>query len=619
VGPTDVTDVLRRVGNRLVYRPELLPLPPGESEVVVWEAGTGGWRELGRFPLRVLTRRGLEESELGLRLDVEAVLDLDSGGSAPPPEEERLSGQLDLSQRAARGGWSLRLGGNVIGVSEVEQALRFGEEGEDAPRADLSSWELALARDRFELGLGHLAWGDSRLLVQGFSSRGARLRLPLGRPFDLSLATMNGTSVVGWDNFFGLSRSEHRVTGATLGAEALPGRPGALRLEVTGLDGSLLPESGFNEGEITDREENRGWGLRLLANPGPRLRLDAGWAESEFTNPFDPLLAQGDPLVPVAAETRGARYLDVGWTALQRQTADGRSVELALDLGHRRADPLYRSVAAFVQADVEETSGQLRLLWGGVSGLVSHSRTRDNLDDLPSVLTTRTRRSAWSLQLPMAEIFQAAASPWLPAFTLSGERTHQAGDGIPVDADFSASHVPDQVSLGHQAGLAWSGAKWNLAATASLAEQDNRQVGRERADFEHGGYGISLLTSPWSPVDLGLELRRERQENLELGEETTTDVAGLQWTFRLPARHVLTGSLSWTDGETEPGIRTSRDVVGDGQWTWSFERRRRAHGLSGRLYLGGSYRESRADDRLFGFSDRQDGWKATAGTSFSLY
>jgi hypothetical protein len=447
-----------------------------------------------------------------------------------------------------------------------------------------------------------------------------RLRLPLGGAADVSLAAMNGTSIVGWDNILGLARNEHRIAAGTLGLELRPARPGALRLELTGLDGSVLPESGFGEGAITDREENDGWSLRVLAAAGDRLRLDAAWAESAFDNPLDPFLARGADLVPVERETKTARYLDLAWTLLRRQREDGRVLELAVDAHHRRAEPLYRSVAAFVQADVEETGGQLRLLWGGLSALLSHGESRDNLDDLPSVLTTDTRRTAWSLQLPLVDLLRRGEpSPWMPLVALSGDRTHQEGEGVPVDGGFSASHVPDQVSLSHQASLQWTGGRWNLALTGTASEQDNRQPGREAADFDHTGVGVALFTSPLARLDLGLDLRRERQENLELGELTRTDVVALQWTLRLPARHVLAGNLSWTDGRTDPGIRTSEDWVGDAQWSWSFEHRRRTHGLSGRLYLGGSWREAEAVDHLFGFADRRDGWQVRAGTTLSLF
>jgi hypothetical protein len=204
-------------------------------------------------------------------------------------------------------------------------------------------------------------------------------------------------------------------------------------------------------------------------------------------------------------------------------------------------------------------------------------------------------------------------------FTLSGDRTHQKGDDVPVGGDFAASHVPDQVNLSHQAGLQWAGAKWNLSASASLSDQDNRQVGRENADFEHRGLGLSFFTSPHERLDLGLDLRQERQDNEELDEETTTDVLGLNWTLRLPARQVFTGNLSWTDSETDPGIRTSEDLVGDAQWAWAFERQRRAHGVSGRLYLRGAYRDSETNDFLFGFTDRRDGWEVTAGVNLSAH
>lgn len=621
LGSTDVTDLLRRRGDVWLYRSELLPLPAGETEWVIWQVGPDSWQEVGRVPLKVLRRSGLETREQELRLDLQGLRDLDTGGTVPAEEEGRLTAQIDLQQRAALKGVSVRLAANLLGVSEIEQALRFGDEGEQADRLDLSSWGLSVTKGKGELGVGHLSFGESRQLIDGFSSRGASLRLPLGQGVDLRAAAMNGSAVVGWNNFFGLSRSRHQVLAGSLGVELLPKTPGALRLEGTFLDGSLLPLSDFNRGEVTDREESEGWSLRVqTATPAQRFRLDAAVAESRFTNPTDPFLAQGQELVEVERETRGARYGDLSWVILRRQEPDTKSLEVAVDLRHQRVEPQYRTVAAFLQSDRQETAGDLRFGWGGTLAQVSWSSGRDNLDDLDSVLTTRTRQGAWSFNLPFSELSPAkTSSPWLPVFTLTGQRVHQEGHDIPLNGGFSASHIPDQISLNHQAGLQWSGSGWSLGASASRSEQDNRQTGRENADFLQRGYGLTLSTTPLDRLDLGFDLRREEQENQAQQEDRVSRSAGLTWSLRLPARQVFSGSFSWTESRTNPGIRESEDLLGDAQWAWGFEGRQRLHGWSGQLFLRWAYQQSDATDFLFAFDEHRTGWKVTSGFTMSLF
>ncbi|MCH9647905.1 MAG: hypothetical protein K0U98_06675 [Deltaproteobacteria bacterium] len=618
---TDVTDLLRRRGDVWLYRSELLPLPVGETEWVIWQVGPGGWQEVARIPLKVLRKSGLETREQELRLDLQGQSDLDAGGTMPAPKEERLTAQIDLQQRASLKGVSIRLAANLLGVSEIEQALRFGERGERADRLDLSSWGLSVTRGKGELGFGHLSFGESRQLIDGFSSRGATLRLPLGSTVDLRVAALNGSAIVGWDNFLGLSRSRHQVLAGSLGVELLPKTPGAMRLEGTFLDGSLLPLADFNRGEVTDREESDGWSLRVqTATPAQRFRLDAAVAESRFTNPTDPFLAQGEELVEVERETRGARYGDLSWVILRRQQPDTKAFEVAVDLRHQRVEPQYRTVAAFLQSDRQETAGDLRFAWGGSLAQVSWSSSRDNLDDLASVLTTRTRQGAWSFNLPFSEWSgDESSSPWWPVFTLTGQRIHQKGDDIPVNGGFSASHIPDQISFNHQAGLQWSGSGWSLGATASSSEQDNRQPGRENADFLQRGYGLTVTTTPLERLDLGFDLRHEEQENLAQQEDRVSRSAGLTWSLRLPARQVLSGSFSWTESRTDPGIRVSEDLLGDAQWAWSFERRQRVHGWSGQLFLRWAYQQSDATDFLFAFDEHRIGWKVTGGFTMSLF
>ncbi len=103
-----------------------------------------------------------------------------------------------------------------------------------------------------KLSLGHISQGTQRHLISGFGSRGVSLGLGFGPWGDFAVAVMNGSSIVGWDNFMGLNRTEHQVTSASLGIDFLAKLPGRLRLETTLMNGSLLPLSDFNQGVIND-------------------------------------------------------------------------------------------------------------------------------------------------------------------------------------------------------------------------------------------------------------------------------------------------------------------------------------------------------------------------------
>jgi hypothetical protein len=58
IGRADVTSLFIIDGLRLVYSPTLVPLPLGESQLVVYlVGGDNGWRELGRFQLAVVNKK----------------------------------------------------------------------------------------------------------------------------------------------------------------------------------------------------------------------------------------------------------------------------------------------------------------------------------------------------------------------------------------------------------------------------------------------------------------------------------------------------------------------------------------------------------------------------------
>lgn len=56
IGGTDVSAMLDRAARRVVYRPEVISLPAGETQLIVYRRahGEGRWHELRRFPMKVL-------------------------------------------------------------------------------------------------------------------------------------------------------------------------------------------------------------------------------------------------------------------------------------------------------------------------------------------------------------------------------------------------------------------------------------------------------------------------------------------------------------------------------------------------------------------------------------
>src|SRR5688500_5463841 len=105
---------------------------------------------------------------------------------------------------------------------------------------DLSDYVLEMHTSSVRASVGHVAFGESRHLASSLAARGATLAVERGST-TIRLGALNGTSQLGWSNITGLERATDRVFGAALGREVVASRPGALRLDLTLLDGSKLP------------------------------------------------------------------------------------------------------------------------------------------------------------------------------------------------------------------------------------------------------------------------------------------------------------------------------------------------------------------------------------------
>jgi hypothetical protein len=529
------------------------------------------------------------------------------------------------------GGWStehekwgvnLQTNLNLLGTTRQEQALRFGEEGEDAPLVDLSDYLVQARGGPASLMVGHVSYGNHRHLLNRFVSRGVVTRLALFDRFDVSFSSVNGRSIVGWDNPLGLQDvSENNLTAATVGIEILQAQPGALRFEATGLTGRVLPETSFNVGEVVDAEESQGFGLRLLASLlSNRVRGDFSFARSSFDNPQDPQLSEGVDVVEVEETTKNARYFELAVDVLRDLPVWAeRSVSLTLLGRHERVDPLYRSVGAFTPSDLQTymVGGGGRLMV--VSFQVQYTWTKDNLDDIPTILTTKTRDLASSFAIPLQNMLanRSFGGPWLPNLTYSYGRVHQfATDASGV---FPPSFVPDQVSDLHNLGAEWFGQRWSFGYLFSLNLQDNRQEEREEDDFRDITHSVSLTIQPWDPLTLNLGLSQTDQTDEGADLRTTTRSANVGGEWRFLPEWVFSGNFSFTDEGDSQSQFDGESYTVDAILSRQFHLfRLRGYSLGGNSFLRYSLQSNRSEDRTFDLLTDARVWTVNFGASLSF-
>jgi hypothetical protein len=638
IGQMDISNLLAPAGDNdsLSYLPRILPLPAGESPVKIFlVTPSDEWREITQLTLRVKTtgETGGQADPakaaaakkysftpsltLGMKSQMAEDHFPDSNRPARPTFAD-MTLQASLKSEITDKWFGAQTQFDVAGSSFRQDALRFSNLGDKAPKMDLSSYQMQFQLNQLigaKLQVGSVTFGTNRQLINSFGSRGVTLSIPLGNRADFSLAAMNGTSVVGWDNFFGLDRRKHQILSATLGFEFIPERRGGLRLEAAALSGSLQPISGFNQGVINDAEQSKGGSLRLIASDkSQRFKLDAGFTRSLFNNPTDPLLNQNQPVVPVKETTRNARYMDASVALLKDlKLSEKKKANLTLNVHHERVDPLFRSVAATTQADRLQNAVELTGGVDEITATVSYLRFNDNLANIPTLLKTLSQQYAAAVSVPLASLLpdgtggndgsKQSGRLWLPRLSYSMNRIHQFGLGTPANAGFNdPSQIPNQISTNHDFNSEWQFSKWRLAYHFNQSFQDNRQVGRDLSDLRNQIHGVTVGLSPHTAFDLNFDLNIEDAKNFETARIDRTLRAGLNTNWRLTPRMTLNVSASNTlAGDLARRFTKDRSVEFDAQWSYQF-----THGetswrkVKGQFFIRYADRYARTLDLTFG-------------------
>lgn len=636
LGTLDVTSQLKMLGADLTYTPTALPHTSGPHDVVLYVVSPANdWTEVGRLPLRVLTPRGFKTAETTPKLDLNWKSRLaesrNTGAGAtdrPSPFNDfTLQGGLDTN--FARGDFLVKTQAALLGSSREKEALRFSQLRNSAPKLDLSSYLVDVTRGNAQFSMGHITYGTNRHLLRNIATRGLVFRYKLNDRFDVSVNTMTGRSIVGYDNFLGLGDlGRNNITSGTIGVDLLKNGWGNVRVEGMWMQGRLKPQTSFNVGQIADAEKSRGFGLRLIGSAwNGRMRTELSFARSTFDNPNDRALSGGAALVKIKQTANNARYIDLAVDIVQNYTLGwGKALSLTLSGSHERIDPQFKSLGMFTTANQDINQLGLDGNLGELSFQLRHTWTEDNLDDIATILTTKTRNATINFGFPLRSLFSGTRLDawWVPTINYGFGWTHQFSPNKPSsDPDgFRLDNIPDQLDITHTTGANWSGAwwQWSLSYQFLHSFQDNRQQGRDLADFTNYAHLVTLSLCPHATFSFTIgggwtdAINQERK----LTRMTRTGNIGFDWQF-LP-NWALTGTYSYTDEDDSSSFSIGRSFLLDTQISRTFEVP--LYGTKKvpcRFFLRHALQSTLARDRVFLVATDSAVWTVDAGVSVSLF
>jgi hypothetical protein len=635
IGQMDITSLVETTGTELIYNPSLVPLPSGLTEVIVFTVSDShNWAEFARFPLKVLTKLGFEESAVTPSLDINLKSKFgedrtqDAGDAIRPSPNLGINFQAGLSTRHKRGDLQINSQVDVLGVSFDEDALRFSEKGEQAPKVDLVGYLIVVQKGSAIFSMGHNNYGSTHTLLGTDNNRGVNVKYKKNR-FDVSVSSMNGRSIVGWENPSGLANFDNNISSGAVGMEILEDRPGDLRVEFMYLDGSILPVGNFNQGQVVDAEKSNGFSFRLQANNiFDRVRADAQFARSTFVNATDDELFLGTGGISSNEVTENARDIQLGIQLIQgMEIGENKFFSLNLTGYHGRVDPLYRSVAAFVTADQLTNGFSFDSEIAGTNLFYKYTEREDNLDDIASILKTKNRTHEANFVFPTQFLFSDPESPnpWLPNLAYSFLRNHQFGVSNPTlfANGFDATQIPDQILTTHFTEASWFGDWWDLAYRFNYSFQDNRQTGRNLSDFKEIVNELAVGVRPVDTLSVNLSLSRVEQDDIENGLLRYTNNANLGFNWGFMELWTLSGNYGLTREGDSNVLNSTASVSASTQLARQFELKLPGVGggrsFPGRFFIGHTLQSNNAKDNVFNNKSYARFWTVNAGVSLSVF
>jgi hypothetical protein len=633
LGDADISSFFEFQKNQLIFSGGL-PLPAGENQLTVNQLIEGQWIEAGSSQLSVMSSSGFKQAEWTktLEINLNSQLDEKVSGDATPsdkPQYTEVTTSIGISSHHENDNYSINSQINLLHVSNREQAIQFNGRLIQASKLDISDYSASVIAGNHQINIGHTSFGNNALLIDGLSRRGISWQYQNENELTFNGAILSGSDLVGYNNLLGLSDySEQFVNSLGFGFNTFTDSRISLRIEGSYLDAERKSQNDFGIGEVASAESNQGIGFRLIATDSEdKLSGDLTFGFSRYDNPDDFELNQGDVLVALETDVAVAYNLNLSYKLLQDwQSPWGSLGNITLNANQSSAEPLYQTLTAYVQANVENKLLDAQYQFGNISGNLTYQTSRDNLDNLINLLTTKTNNSSFSSNLPLAQIFQndkdgSTPANWLPSIDYSFQKTHQFAINSPNEetSGFNdESHLPDQLTTSHNLASNWQLETISFSLQSSHSFQDNRQIGRENSDFSSLQHSVSTNWQQNESTAWSLSLGKNRQADIENNKNLYSQSVSISYNWQ--SIDGLGINLNYGLSKDKDSLKeasslsTNADLalvksLIEGEWWLP---------ISGSISLRINYNDGETIDNVFDQSSRFGTKTAQLGFSFSL-
>jgi hypothetical protein len=252
---------------------------------------------------------------------------------------------------------------------------------------------------------------------------------------------------------------------------------------------------------------------------------------------------------------------------------DKRNIALSATIKLEQTDPQFGTLGASVNADRLQAQYGINATIAGANIQFQHTNSEDNIANLPNLLKTRNNSDTISLNVPLQSVLQNNSS-LLPTISYSYQQTAQNGSIVAAaNGNFDdPSKIPSQHNNTQEIGLGW---KFSDALSFdykfSNTFQDNRQLGRENADFHNISHQFSVGWQPSQQLRFNLGYNLTNAQNIErqITRFTHSPTFGVSWEFVPDV--TLAVNYNFNNDSDSIGESLTRSNALDLLLTWNFK------------------------------------------------